>query len=64
MSSKQSNEKNDTDADTDAIILHLHDIIRELVKENKELCKKLGLIYKPRIQIGDKGKDGGGDRDN
>jgi hypothetical protein len=51
MSSKQSNEKNDKDIDADAIILHLRDIIQELVKENKELCKKLGLLYKPRIQI-------------
>lgn len=50
MSSKQSNEKN-KDTDADAIILRLRDIIRELVKENKELYKKLGLIYRPRIQI-------------
>jgi hypothetical protein len=50
MSSKQSNEKN-KDTDADAIILRLRDIIRELVKENKELYKKLGLVYRPRIQI-------------
>ena len=50
MSSKQSNEKN-KDTDADAIILRLRDIIRELVKENKDLYKKLGLIYRPRIQI-------------
>ncbi len=50
MSSKKSNEKN-KDTDADAIILRLRDIFRELVKENKDLYKKLGLIYRPRIQI-------------
>ena len=61
MSSKHSNEKNEKDIDADAIILYLRDIIQELENENKELCKKLGLIYRPRIQFEDDPKDGDGD---
>ena len=47
----------------DNIILRLQQIICELENENKELCKKLGLIYRPRIQFGGKNdpKDGDGD---
>ena len=56
MSNKQPVYKNDT------IILHLREIIRELEKENKELYKKLGLIYRP-VQSGSKGKDDGKDGD-
>ena len=39
-----------SDTQKDAIILHLREIIRELEKENKDLCKKLGLLYRPKYQ--------------
>lgn len=39
-----------SDTQKDAIILHLREIIRELEKENKDLCKQLGLLYKPKNQ--------------
>ena len=47
----------------DNIILRLQQIISELENENKELCKKLGLIYRPRVQFEDEDdpKDGDGD---
>ena len=54
-----SNKQGENDK-KDAIILHLRKIIRELEKENKELYKKLGLIYRPS-QSGSKGKDDGDD---
>ena len=56
-----SNKQGENDK-KDAIILHLRKIIRELEKENKELYKKLGLIYRPS-QSGSKGKDDGDDGD-
>jgi hypothetical protein len=39
-----------SDTQKDTIILHLREIIRELEKENKDLCKKLGLLYRPKNQ--------------
>jgi hypothetical protein len=45
----------------DNIILSLQQIISELENENKELCKKLGLIYRPRIQFGGKNDPNDGD---
>lgn len=39
-----------SDTQKDAIILHLREIIRKLEKENKDLCKQLGLLYKPKNQ--------------
>lgn len=47
----------------DNIILRLQQIISELENENKELCKKLGLIYRPRIQFGGKNDPKDGDWD-
>ena len=49
----------------DNIILRLQQIISELENENKELCKKLGLIYRPRVQFEDEDdpNDGDGDED-
>jgi len=48
-----------SDTQKDAIILHLREIIRELEKENKDLCKKLGLLYRPKNQT-DRDEPNGG----
>jgi len=50
-----------SDTQKDAIILHLREIIRELEKENKDLCKQLGLLYRPKNQTD---RDGAGDDPN
>lgn len=50
-----------SDIQKDAIILYLREIICELEKENKELCKKLGLLYRPKYQPD---RDGAGDEPN
>ncbi len=55
-----------SDIQKDAIILYLREIICELEKENKELCKKLGLLYRPKYQpdrdgAGGETKGGAGD---
>ena len=47
-----------SDTEKDAIILYLREIIRELEKENKDLCKQLGLLYKPKNQTE---RDGAGE---
>ena len=39
-----------SDTQKDAIILHLREIIRELEQEKKDLCKQLGLLYRPKNQ--------------
>jgi hypothetical protein len=50
-----------SDTQKDAIILHLREIIRELEKEKKDLCKQLGLLYRPKNQPD---RDGAGDDPN
>lgn len=40
-----------SDTQKDAIILYLREIIRELEQEKKDLCKQLGLIYRPKNQV-------------
>ena len=55
-----------SDTQKDTIILHLREIIRELEKENKDLCKKLGLLYRPKYQserdgVGQPERDGVGE---
>ena len=47
-----------SDTEKDAIILYLREIIRELEKENKDLCKQLGLLYKTKNQTE---RDGAGE---
>jgi hypothetical protein len=63
MPNKYDKDNKDIKDIKDNIILRLQQIISELENENKELCKKLGLIYRPRIQFGGKNdpKDGDGD---
>lgn len=60
MSSDQMPNKYDI---KDNIILRLQQIISELENENKELCKKLGLIYRPRVQFEDEDDPNDGDED-
>jgi hypothetical protein len=50
-----------SDTQKDAIILHLREIIRELEQEKKDLCKQLGLLYRPKNQTD---RDGAGDDPN
>jgi hypothetical protein len=50
-----------SDTQKDAIILHLREIIRELEQEKKDLCKQLGLLYRPKNQPE---RDGAGDDTN
>lgn len=61
MPSEQIPNKYDIKDNKDNIILRLQQIISELENENKELCKKLGLIYRPRIQFGGKNDPNDGD---
>ena len=46
-----------SDTQKDVIILHLREIIRELEQEKKDLCKQLGLLYRPKNQAD---RDGAG----
>jgi len=50
-----------SDTQKDAIILHLREIIRELEQEKKDLCKQLGLLYRPKNQTD---RDGAGGETN
>jgi hypothetical protein len=63
MPNKYDKDNKDIKDIKDNIILRLQQIISELENENKELCKKLGLIYRPRIQFGGKNDPKDGDWD-